>query len=82
LGEAAFGIAGLHHGNILHGTLRGLRHRNQPRHARRAATLAAGRAGRAGNRIRDNATHRVIGAAGAACADAEELRRLSLREAR
>jgi len=36
----------------------------------------------AGNGIRDDAAHGIIGAAGAARADAEELRRLGLSKSR
>ena len=82
LRETGFRIAGLHHGDILHGTLCGLRNRDHTGHARRAACLAARRAGRAGNGIRDNAAHRIISAAGTARADAKELRRLRRGDAR
>jgi hypothetical protein len=44
--------------------------------------LATRRTGRAGNGIRDDATHGIIGAASAARPDAEELRRLGLSKAR
>ena len=82
LRKASFGIARLHHGDILHGTLCRLRHRDHARHTGRAAGLATRRAGRAGNGIRDNAAHGIIGAAGAARANAEELRRLGRGNAR
>ena len=45
-------------------------------------TFAAGRAGRAGNCIRQHSTHRIIGTARTARADAEELRRLRLCQTR
>ena len=82
LREARFRIAGLHHGDVLHGTLCGLRHRNHAGHTGGATCLATRRAGRAGNGIRDDAAHRIIGPTRTARADAEELWRLRCGNAR